>query len=68
MNQPINCAQACVNGCILGPECPHLTHREAASKFIQETSMERILEIAEEGVRKKWLQSPERYLPNLPQS
>lgn len=66
MSHPINCAEACINGCILGAECPHLAYREAASKFIQETSIERILEIAEAGVRKKFSQSPERYLPNPP--
>jgi hypothetical protein len=62
----VNCAEACVNGCILGEQCPHLQYREAAAKFISETSMDQILEIAAESVRKKMTQAPERYLPDLP--
>jgi hypothetical protein len=53
----INCAEACVNGCVLGEQCPHRAYAAAASKFIQQTSIDRMLEIAEESVRKKFVQT-----------
>jgi hypothetical protein len=57
----VNCAEECISGCALGDDCPHREHLAAASKFIQETSIDQILEIAEESVRKKFTQSAERY-------
>lgn len=57
----VNCAEECINGCVLGDACPHREHLAAASKFIQETSIDQILEIAEESVRKKFAQAAERY-------
>jgi hypothetical protein len=62
----INCAEACVNGCVLGDKCPHLQYREAASKFIQDTSMDRILEIADEAVRKKMME-PATFITDFPE-
>ncbi|MBD2104549.1 hypothetical protein [Leptolyngbya sp. FACHB-261] len=53
----VNCAEACVNGCILGEKCPHREHVAAASKFLQETSMDEILEIAQKSVEKKFTQA-----------
>jgi hypothetical protein len=58
--QPVNCLEACVNGCILGDDCPHREHLAAASKFIQSTSMDEMLAIAEERIRKKFTQATER--------
>lgn len=55
----INCAEACVNGCVLGENCPHRAYAAAASKFIQQTSIDRMLEIAEESVRKKFFGASE---------
>ncbi|MGK7908004.1 MAG: hypothetical protein AB4040_12390 [Synechococcus sp.] len=43
----INCAEACINGCVLGEECPHLEERQKASEFIHETSLDKMLEIAQ---------------------
>jgi ketopantoate reductase len=43
----INCAEACQNGCVLGARCPNLAYREQASNFVRNTSMDRILAIAE---------------------
>lgn len=57
----MNCAETCVNGCILGDQCPHLQHLAEALKFVQETPMETILEVAEEGVRKKFTRPSEAY-------
>ncbi|NEP16245.1 MAG: hypothetical protein F6J97_04990 [Leptolyngbya sp. SIO4C1] len=53
MTADINCAEACVNGCILGDECPNQEYQEEASKFIQETSLDKMLEMADEAVRRK---------------
>jgi hypothetical protein len=49
----IDCATACVNGCVLGEKCPNQEFRDQTSKFIQETSLEQMLAIAEEAIRKK---------------
>jgi hypothetical protein len=57
--QTVNCLEACVNGCILGDDCPHREHLAAASKFIQNTSMDEMLAIAEDSIRKKFTQSAE---------
>lgn len=59
----INCAEACVNGCVLGDKCPNLEYKTEASKFIQETSLDKMLEIAEEAVRKKRTAPPQWVLP-----
>ncbi|MBF2087899.1 MAG: hypothetical protein EA367_11105 [Leptolyngbya sp. DLM2.Bin15] len=52
----INCAEACVNGCVLGDQCPNLEYRAQASQFIASTSLDDMLAIAEEAVRKKTLE------------
>lgn len=49
----INCAEACKNGCVLGDDCPHKDDRQKASQFIEETSLDKMLEMAEEAVRRK---------------
>jgi hypothetical protein len=59
----INCAEACVNGCVLGEQCPNQEYREQAAKFIQETSLDQMLEIAEEALRKKRLAPPQWVYP-----
>ena len=42
-----------VNGCIKGDDCPNKAYTEQASSFIESTSLDKMLEIAEEAVRKK---------------
>lgn len=59
----INCAEACVNGCVLGDKCPNLQYQEEASKFIQETSLDQMLEMAEEALRKKRMAPPQWVIP-----
>jgi hypothetical protein len=59
----INCAEACVNGCVLGDKCPNLDYKTQASKFISETSLDDMLAIAEEAIRKKRMQPPQWVLP-----
>ncbi len=59
----INCAEACINGCVLGDQCPNQEYKAQASKFIHETSLEKILEMAQESVRKKQMAPPQWVLP-----
>ena len=59
----IDCAQACVNGCVLGDKCPHLEFKEATSKFIAETSLDKMIEIAEERLRRKMMEPPKWVYP-----
>lgn len=49
----INCAVDCKNGCVLGDDCPHKDSQQEASKFIEDTSLDTMLEIAAEAVRRK---------------
>ncbi|MDL5056882.1 hypothetical protein [Geitlerinema calcuttense] len=64
----INCAEACVNGCVLGDRCPNKEYAAQASQFIQETSLDQMLEIAEEAIRKKRMQPPQWVIPDFPDS
>jgi hypothetical protein len=59
----IDCAVSCVNGCVLGDQCPNLEYKEQASKFVQETSLDDMIAIAEEAIRKKATQSPQWVFP-----
>ncbi|MEM1255699.1 MAG: hypothetical protein AAGI69_24950 [Cyanobacteria bacterium P01_H01_bin.21] len=52
-NTSVNCAVECVNGCIKGDACPNEAYTQQASSFIENTSLDKMLEIAEEAVRKK---------------
>ena len=60
----INCAEACVNGCVLGDKCPNLQYREQASKFIEETSLDDMLAIADQAARKRMTEPPKWILPD----
>jgi hypothetical protein len=63
----VNCAEACVNGCILGDKCPNLQYTAEASKFLKETSLDKMHEIAEEARRKKLMQPPQWVIPEFPE-
>jgi hypothetical protein len=63
VEQKINCAEACVNGCVLGDKCPNLQFKEATSQFIQETSLDKMLEMAEAARLKKLTEPPKWILP-----
>lgn len=67
MAESVNCAEACVNGCILGDKCPNREYAASMSKFIQNTSLDQMLEIAEEAVRKKRMQPPKWVIPDFPE-
>lgn len=59
----IDCATACVNGCVLGDRCPNVEYREKAAKFIQETSLDDMLAIADAAARKKMTEAPKWVFP-----
>lgn len=59
----INCAEACINGCVLGDQCPNREYARSASQFIQETSLEDMIVIAQESLRKKAMEPPKWVLP-----
>ncbi len=51
--QPIDCATACINGCVLGEECPNQVEQEKAASFIENTSLDKMLEMAAIAVEKR---------------
>ncbi len=59
----VNCAVDCVNGCVLGENCPNLEHKERAADFIQQTSLDDMLAIADEAVKKKMTEPPKWVFP-----
>lgn len=59
----INCAEACKNGCVLGDQCPNLQYRDQATKFIESTSLDRMLEIAEERIKRRMTEPPKWVFP-----
>ena len=48
----VNCAVDCKDGCVLGNDCPNLKYTAEASKFIADTSLDKLLELADEAVRR----------------
>ncbi|MGK7933003.1 MAG: hypothetical protein AB4041_16450 [Microcystaceae cyanobacterium] len=62
--QTVNCAIDCINGCILGENCPNQEYAQKASRFINETSLDTMLERAEEARRKKLLEPPKWVIPD----
>jgi hypothetical protein len=63
----VDCAVACVNGCILGDKCPKREYAAATSSFIENTSLDKILEMAEEAVKKKRMEPPKWVIPDFPE-
>ena len=59
----VNCAVDCVNGCVLGDDCPNLQYKDQAATFIQEKSLDEMLAIADEAVKKKMAQPPKWVFP-----
>ncbi len=54
--QQVDCATACVNGCVLGDACPNREFAAEASQFIEKTSLDDMLAMAQEAVRKKQIE------------
>ena len=67
MENKVDCAVACVNGCILGDECPNKEYAEATSDFISSTSLDKMLEIAEAARIKKMSAPPQWVYPDFPE-
>ena len=68
MESTVNCAEVCVNGCILGDKCPNQEFVSEASNFINETSLDKMLEIAEAARIKRLTQPPQWVIPDFPES
>ncbi|MEG3438269.1 hypothetical protein V0288_14160 [Pannus brasiliensis CCIBt3594] len=64
VNDTVDCARDCVNGCVLGDNCPHREDADRASKFIAETSLDKMLEIAEAARMKKLTEPPKWIIPD----
>lgn len=52
----VNCAVDCANGCTLGEDCPKQEYTQQAASFIENTSLDRMLEMADEAVRRKMIE------------
>ena len=61
----VDCAVACVNGCVLGDKCPKREYAEATSNFIEHTSLDKMLEMAEEALRRKRTEAPKWVIPEF---
>ncbi|MDY6784430.1 MAG: hypothetical protein SW833_18090 [Cyanobacteriota bacterium] len=59
----VNCATDCINGCVLGDRCPNRQYAADATKFISETSLDQMLDIAEAARRKKLTEPPKWIIP-----
>ncbi len=62
--KPIDCNEVCTNGCIQPDRCQNQAHVQSASKFISETSLDKMLEMAEEARRKKLTAPPQWVIPD----
>lgn len=56
----INCAVDCKDGCVLGNDCPNLKYTAEASKFISDTPLDKMLEMADEAVRRRMMERASR--------
>lgn len=64
MSRTVNCQVECVNGCILGDECPNKEYGKKAANFIQDTSLDKMLEMAEIARLKKLTEPPKWVIPD----
>ncbi len=46
----IDCATACINGCVLGDQCPHREAAQQAIRYVMETDWDALMQKAEERV------------------
>mgnify|MGYP000020163456 CR=1 FL=1 len=60
----VNCAVDCANGCVLGDRCPNTEYKNEASSFIKETSLDKMLEMAEIARQKKLSEPPKWVIPD----
>jgi len=64
MTRTVNCQVECVNGCILGAECPHQEYVKNTSNFIKDTSLDKMLEMAEIARLRKLTEPPQWIIPD----
>lgn len=64
MTREINCAVECVQGCILGDDCPNQEYVNQTANFIAETSLDKMLEMAEAARLKKLTEPPQWVIPD----
>ena len=60
----VNCSVECVDGCISPDNCPNQEYVEETTKFITDTSLDKMLEIAEIARRKKLSEPPKWIIPD----
>jgi hypothetical protein len=60
----INCSEACTNGCVQPDRCQGQVHSQSASKFINETSLDQMHEMAEAARLKKISAPPVWVIPD----
>jgi len=65
METTVDCATQCINGCILGDRCPNREYASTAAQFINDVSLDRMHEIAEEARRKKMLEPTQWVVPDF---
>ena len=65
MERTVNCAVECVNGCVLGEKCPNKEYAQSASQFINDTSLDKMLEMAEAARIKKLTAPPQWIIPDF---
>lgn len=65
METSIDCATACVNGCVLGDDCPNREYAASATKFIDNTSLDQMHDIAEAARRRKLSEPPQWVIPDF---
>lgn len=64
MSRTVNCAVECVNGCVLGEDCPNKEYAQKASEFLQTVSIDKMHEIAEAARLKKMMEPPKWVIPD----
>ena len=64
METKVNCATDCVNGCILGDKCPNQEYVAETANFIENTSLDTMLEMAEAARLKKMMEPPQWVIPD----
>ncbi|PZV17037.1 MAG: hypothetical protein DCF20_07795 [Pseudanabaena sp.] len=47
MSRQVNCQEECINGCVLGDQCPNLEYLAKARKLLAETSIDKLIEISD---------------------
>lgn len=64
MSKTVNCQVECLNGCILGEECLNKEFVAKTSQFIENTSLDKMLEMAEIARLKKISEPPKWIIPD----